>query len=58
MGERHYNYRTCDVCGKNVKASEMLGKCIECGKFVCSSGLFGCGKVTMFMGKVYCKTCK
>lgn len=27
----------CDVCGKKKPVSQMAGKCIKCGKYVCSN---------------------
>lgn len=27
----------CDVCGKKKPVSQMAGKCVRCGKYVCSS---------------------
>jgi hypothetical protein len=56
MGERHYNKRICDVCGRNVNVKDILGKCVECGKIVCNSWLRKCGHKKLF-GKVYCKNC-
>lgn len=38
----------CDVCGKKKPVSQMAGKCVKCGKYVCSS----CAKVKG--DKVYC----
>lgn len=38
----------CDVCGKKKPVSQMAGKCVKCGKYVCSS----CAKLKG--DKVYC----
>ncbi len=55
MGERHYNNRICDSCGKNVHINKILGKCVKCGKIVCNSKIRNCGNSKS--GKVYCKEC-
>jgi predicted ATP-dependent serine protease len=39
----------CDVCGKKKPSSHMAGKCVRCGKYVCSSCAVEKG------GKVYCR---
>jgi hypothetical protein len=38
----------CDVCGKKKPVSQMAGKCVKCGKYVCSQ----CAKLKD--DKVYC----
>jgi hypothetical protein len=38
----------CDVCGKKKPVSQMAGKCVKCGKYVCSQ----CAKLKG--DKVYC----
>lgn len=38
----------CDVCGKKKPVSQMAGKCVKCGKYVCSQ----CAKIKG--DKVYC----
>ena len=56
MGERHYNKRICDGCGRNVHVDNILGECVKCGKIICNSWVRGCGKKKLF-GKIYCKKC-
>lgn len=41
----------CDVCGKKKPVSQMAGKCVKCGKYVCSQ----CAKLKG--DKVYCPNC-
>jgi hypothetical protein len=41
----------CDVCGKKKPVSQMAGKCVKCGKYVCSE----CAKLRG--DKVYCQKC-
>ena len=41
----------CDVCGKKKPVSQMAGKCVKCGKYVCSQ----CAKLKG--DKVYCQGC-
>ncbi|MGB9676486.1 MAG: CFI-box-CTERM domain-containing protein [Candidatus Bathyarchaeales archaeon] len=41
----------CDVCGKKKPVSQMAGKCVKCGKYVCSE----CAKLKG--DKVYCQKC-
>lgn len=41
----------CDVCGKKKPVSQMAGKCVKCGKYVCSE----CAKLKG--DKVYCSKC-
>jgi len=41
----------CDVCGKKKPVSQMAGKCVKCGKFVCSA----CSE--MKHDKIYCPDC-
>jgi len=41
----------CDVCGKKKPVSQMAGKCVKCGKYVCSQ----CAKLKG--DKVYCEKC-
>ena len=37
MSDEEEEYDYCDICGRRVMASEIVGKCIECrGKKVCS----------------------
>ena len=38
----------CDVCGKKKPESQIAGKCVKCGKYLCSS----CAKLKG--DKVYC----
>jgi hypothetical protein len=38
----------CDVCGKKKPVSQMAGKCVKCGKYVCSQ----CARLKG--DKVYC----
>jgi hypothetical protein len=38
----------CDVCGKKKPVSQMAGKCVKCGKYVCSQ----CA--TLRGDRVYC----
>ncbi len=38
----------CDVCGRKKPVSQMAGKCVKCGKYVCST----CAKVKN--DRVYC----
>jgi hypothetical protein len=38
----------CDVCGKKKPVSQMAGKCVKCGKYVCSQ----CAKLKN--DRVYC----
>jgi len=38
----------CDVCGKKKPVSQMAGKCVKCGKYVCSQCAVLSGD------KVYC----
>lgn len=38
----------CDVCGKKKPVSQMAGKCVKCGKYVCSQ----CAKLKN--DKIYC----
>jgi hypothetical protein len=38
----------CDVCGKKKPVSQMAGKCVKCGKYVCSQ----CAKLKG--DRVYC----
>lgn len=38
----------CDVCGKKKPVSQMVGKCVKCGKYVCSQ----CAKLKG--DKIYC----
>jgi hypothetical protein len=45
IGEPQY---ICDVCGKKKPVSQMAGKCVKCGKYVCSQ----CAKLKG--DKVYC----
>lgn len=42
----------CDVCGKKKPVSQMAGKCVKCGKYICSE----CAKVKG--DKIYCPKCK
>lgn len=41
----------CDVCGKKKPVSQMAGKCVKCGKYVCSQ----CAQLKG--DKVYCPKC-
>ncbi|MCL6578538.1 MAG: hypothetical protein K6T73_04015 [Candidatus Bathyarchaeota archaeon] len=41
----------CDVCGKKKPVSQMAGKCVKCGKYVCSQ----CAKLKG--DRVYCAQC-
>ncbi len=41
----------CDVCGKKKPVSQMAGKCVKCGKYVCSQ----CAKLKG--DRVYCQGC-
>lgn len=41
----------CDVCGKKKPVSQMAGKCVKCGKYVCTQ----CSR--MKEDKVYCEKC-
>ena len=45
IGEPQY---ICDICGKKKPVSQMAGKCVTCGQFVCST----CAKLKD--DKVYC----
>lgn len=47
-GEPQY---ICDVCGKKKPVSQMAGKCVKCGKYVCSR----CAKLKN--DRVYCSKC-
>jgi hypothetical protein len=51
-GERFYNKRICDVCGRSVNTDDILGMCTKCGKIVCKSWFLGCGRKQLF-GKVF-----
>jgi hypothetical protein len=41
----------CDVCGKKKPVSQMAGKCVKCGKYVCSQ----CAKLKG--DRVFCQGC-
>jgi len=41
----------CDVCGKKKPVSQMAGKCVKCGKYVCSED------ARLKGDKVYCPKC-
>lgn len=41
----------CDVCGKKKPVGQMAGKCVKCGKYVCSE----CAQLKE--DKVYCPKC-
>lgn len=41
----------CDVCGKKKPVSQMAGKCVKCGKYVCTQ----CSRLKD--DKVYCERC-
>lgn len=47
-GEPQY---ICDVCGKKKPVSQMAGKCVDCGKYVCSA----CAEEVE--GRIYCENC-
>jgi len=47
------DYRLCQVCNRNLPISELHGKCVDCGRWICGS----CSTVCSACKKVLCKEC-
>jgi hypothetical protein len=46
---RREQFTFCDRCGKKVPVSQIGGKCITCGKMICTNCMVASG------GRIYCK---